>query len=113
MDFTTFSSNLQKLLSRSGKSMRMVSEDTGITASALSRYLRNLRRPDLEYVIRLAEHFNVTVDSLLGLNTENKDGFLNTNLTAESINIAELYQQATLDDRQVIQAVLRKYKKVE
>lgn len=113
MNLVPFSQNLDKLIRRAGKIPQQVAEEAGIPQPTLSRYLKEQRSPSIEYVVKLAVYFNVSVDSLLGLDTGEKDACLQHKLVAESIDIARLYQDASPDDRAVVQAVLRKYKKVE
>ena len=113
MNFAQFPKNLEKLTTRAGKVPQQVAEETGIPQPTISRYFNGLRSPSIDYVVKLAEYFNVSVDSLLGIDDGEKDSCLLDNLVSESIEVARLYQDASPDDRAVVQAVLKKYKKVE
>lgn len=106
MDYSAFRENLNALMeSRGYFSNNSLSVDMGIPAATISRWRTGDRAPDLEYVIRLAEFFGVSIDWLLGF--EN-DRF--SPLPRESQDLIDTYALATKDDRRVIQAVLAKYK---
>jgi Predicted transcriptional regulators len=58
--------NLKKLRQQSGETLKQLSNDTGISYSALSAYERGARKPKYEQLERLAKHFKVTVSYLQG-----------------------------------------------
>lgn len=104
MDFTYFQENLKRLMSSRGFSMKALSEEVGITAATISRYLSGNRTPDLLQIVKIASYFNVSIDWLLGLNGDKFEV-----MPKEIQDIAHLYTLATPDDRRVVQAVLHKY----
>ena len=104
MDFTYFQENLKRLMSSRGFSMKALSEEVGITAATISRYLSGNRTPDLLQIVKIASYFNVSIDWLLGLNGDKFEV-----MPKEIQDIAHLYTLATPDDRRVVQAVLYKY----
>lgn len=104
MDFTIFRQRLSELMESHGYTMRQLSDDLGITAATLSRYLAGIRTPDLIYVVRIAAHFKVTVDWLIGLDDEKYEL-----LSPDIRELIHDYSICTDDDRRVIQAVLKKY----
>jgi SOS-response transcriptional repressor LexA len=65
----TESTKLKEILSRSGMSARQFSGILGISEGQMSNVLRGNRRPSREVLIRLAEHFNVDLNWLLGNET--------------------------------------------
>ena len=103
-DYTAFRTNLRRLMSVRGFSVKGFAAEVDITAATLSRYLSGDRTPDLPYVVRLAQYFNVSIDWLLGLNGDKFEV-----MPKEIQDIAHLYTLATPDDRRVVQAVLHKY----
>ena len=108
MDFTAFRSNLTILMeSRGYSSNNSLSADLGVPAGTISRWKTGDRAPDLEYVIRLAEFFGVSIDWLLGFEQDRY-----SSLPQESQNLLNLYALASEDDRAVIKTVLAKYKGV-
>ena len=108
MDFTIFQQRLRSLLDVRNLSLKIAAEELGVTPATLSRYLTGDRTPDLPYLIRLCDYFDVSFDWLLGLNGEKF-----STLPQEVQDIAHLYSLANQDDRLVVQAVLNKYKTKE
>lgn len=105
IDYSVFRKNLRDLIDGRGLMVLQVAEATGISKITLSRYLNGHRAPDLEYVVRLAQFFNVSVDWMLGLGGERFEL-----LPPEVQTFASRFSLASLDDRRVIEAVLSKYR---
>lgn len=59
--------NLLKLRKRAGKTQKEVAADVEITAAALSSYENGRKQPQLDYLVRLANYYGVTLDWLCGL----------------------------------------------
>ncbi|MGN9096375.1 helix-turn-helix domain-containing protein [Flintibacter porci] len=108
MDYHIFRENLRQLVNGSGKTIQDLAADLSMSTPTLSRYLTGKRTPDLPYVVRISEYFNISIDWLLGLNGEKFDV-----MPPEIQEVATLYAVATKDDRRVVQAVLGKYKEAE
>lgn len=108
-DFKTlqaaFIKNFRTLLDTKGLLNKELAQEIEVTPATVSRYLNGMRAPDLEYVYRIANHFGVSMDWLLGLTDVRSD-----DLTPEIRTVAELYSFATEEDQVVIKTVLRKYK---
>jgi len=105
IDYSAFRENLRRLVEGTSKTQAEVAEELGMSAPTLNRYLVAKRTPDLPYVVQIANHFNVSIDWLLGLNGDKYNV-----MPKEVQEIADLYQAATKDDRRVVEAVLNKYK---
>lgn len=108
MDYRIFRENLRQLVTGSGKTIQDLAAELDMSTPTLSRYLTGKRTPDLPYVVRISEYFNISIDWLLGLNGEKFDV-----MPPEIQEVAALYAVATKDDRRVVQAVLGKYKEAE
>ena len=106
MDYTYFQNNLRDLISQRGLLVRDVAVEINVAPGTMSRYLQGKRSPDLEYVIRIAEYFGVSIDWLLGTNAEQFDL-----LPPQIREVVDLYSRADPEDRKVIDAVLSKYRK--
>lgn len=106
MDFSTFKERLARLMESRGYCIRTLAEAINITPATVSRYLSGARKPDIEYLVKIANHFNVSLDWLMGLSGNRFDV-----LPQEVQDIAYWYSIATDSDKIVIQAVLNKYKK--
>lgn len=103
--FEAFRRNLKVLINNRGMNQADMASELGMSTAALSRYLNGVRSPDLEYVIKIANYFNISVDWLLGLTGERYNV-----MPADLQEVAWLYSLATKDDQNVVQAVLAKYR---
>lgn len=69
--------NLQKLIREKSITQKKLAQYSGLTESAISHYLKGDRIPRGVSLIRIAESLDVTVDELVGFNSEadepNKD----------------------------------------
>lgn len=77
MSVTTknFADRLSDLISESGKGVKQLSEDIGISTGAISKYQNDASTPGADAVVKIAKYFNVTSDWLLGLtNVKTPDG---------------------------------------
>lgn len=106
MNFSTFSNNLRLLIESHGMTAKAFSEEIGIPHATISRYLSENREPKLTYVVQICNFFGVSIDWMVGMGDKKFDA-----LPEDMQNIVSLYAIATEDDRRVIRAVLRKYKK--
>lgn len=66
-------SNLLELRKKTGKTQREVAAETGMTAAALSAYEKGIKQPQLDYAVRLARYYGVTLDKLCGLEETSGD----------------------------------------
>lgn len=66
-----FQQRLSELIKKSGKTQKQISEELGISQSALSNFLSdkwgNLRTPRASTIQEFAKHFNVSADYLQGI----------------------------------------------
>lgn len=69
---TILSENLMKYRTRRELSLKEVAEAIGITYNALSTYEKGTKFPPMEFAIRLAEYYGVSLDELCG---SKKKGF--------------------------------------
>jgi len=60
-----FGDILRCLIEDSDKTQREVAQALNIAPTTLGNYIRNLREPDFETLIKIANYFNVTTDYLL------------------------------------------------
>jgi transcriptional regulator with XRE-family HTH domain len=64
---------LKELRDNSGATRRAVSAATGITEATLFNYEHGLTIPSLDVAGRIASYYGVTIDHLLGRDTEGGD----------------------------------------
>ncbi|MBQ6679497.1 MAG: helix-turn-helix transcriptional regulator [Lachnospiraceae bacterium] len=104
INYEHFRNTLKDLTRSRHLYLKDVAEEIGITKTTISRYLTGDRNPDLEYVIRLANFFDVTVEYLLGLN--------DTRFRAVSDSderILDAYALMPEEDKRIVDAVMEKY----
>ena len=65
-DLEKLPANLLNLRKKAGKQQKDVANAIGITAAALSAYEKGKKQPSLDYAIRLAKHYGVSLDVLCG-----------------------------------------------
>lgn len=104
MNYDVFRTNLKALMNSRGYSAKRLAEELDFVPATVSRYLSGVRQPDLPYVIKIAEHFGVSIDWLLGNCGEKLDV-----LPEEYQSLIRKYSVATLADRKVVETVLEKY----
>ena len=66
----TLSNNIIKFRTRKGITQRQLSEKTNISIIALNRYEKGTIIPNLEAIIKIADVLNISIDELVGRNTE-------------------------------------------
>lgn len=66
----SFGKTISYLRKEKGISQKEASEDLGISQSLLSHYEKGIRECSLEFVVKLADYYNVSCDYLLGRSAE-------------------------------------------
>ena len=61
-----FADNLSDVIYESGKSIREISEETGISTGMLSKYQNDVAEAGIDKLAKLADYFHVSTDWLLG-----------------------------------------------
>lgn len=103
VNIETFRKRLRELIDSHGYTYADVEFYTGITSATVSRYLSAQRLPDMKYILVFCKHFGVSSDWLMGLNDEKPD--------SNTPELLFLYNRASLDDKAVVDTVLKKYRK--
>ena len=63
----SFPDRLKELRKSKGTTQKAIAENLGILEQAYQHYEYGKHKPNYEYVVKLAEYFNVSTDYLLGL----------------------------------------------
>ena len=105
MDYKIFREHMRQLCDSTGKPLREIAEGLKISAATLSRYLTGDRLPEITYLVKVADHFHVSLDWLVGLSGDKYEL-----MPPELQEVASLYGAANADDKRVVQAVLNKYR---
>lgn len=61
---------IREIRKKCGLTMKELGERVGVSESAISQYETGKRQPDYETLLKIADYFNVSVDYLLGQETE-------------------------------------------
>jgi transcriptional regulator with XRE-family HTH domain len=101
--FEIFRHNLKSLMDSRGLNMKELGIALDMNTTSISRYFTE-RNPDLISIWRIADYFDVTIDWLLGRTTSRFDA-----LPVKQQRIANLYSVSSEYDREVINALLKKY----
>jgi len=86
-----------------GYNMSVLAQKADLNVTSISRYLQG-RVPDLIAVWRIADHFGVSIDWLIG---RKEDKF--NNLTEEQLSILNKYNLASEKDKGIVNLFLSKY----
>ena len=84
-------SRLRELAEHSGKSVKTIASEIGITRQSLSGYLNGNNEPQASTICKIASYFGVSSDYLLGIDSANIDDNMqvlqcHTGLSIDSIN---------------------------
>jgi len=69
---TKLPTRLSKIRKEKKISQKELADKIGITSAAVGQYERGERKPSLEILIGLAQHFNISISYLLGLSDEER-----------------------------------------
>ena len=67
-----FADRLQDLIADSGKDMKTLASEIGISSGALSKYQNDNSEPGITALAKIAQYFGVTADYLVGM-SDNKN----------------------------------------
>ena len=103
-DWSIFRTRLRQLMDSNGYNMSTLAENTNINVTSVSRYLSGKFVPDLIAIRRIADHFDVTIDWLVGRAQTKFE-----NLSEEQRTILSKYSAASPADKDVVKLFLSKY----
>lgn len=85
---------LKALRQKKGVILSQAAEGAGMTAPALSYYEKDEKDPSLEYAIKLADYYGVTLDELCGRSTANNSlaGLMRAFITLRGSNMVQELQ---------------------
>lgn len=94
-----FADRLSDLIAESGKTIKTLSKEIGISEGALSKYQNDGAAPSINALAKMAVYFGVSADWLIGLsNKQNHDVSISeyTGLTEQSIEAIRKMDGKTL-----------------
>lgn len=101
-NFDAFKTRLRTLLDSRGYTMKDLGMAINMNATSITRYFID-RNPDIISLWRIADHFGVSIDWLVGRTNEKYE------LPADIQKLISLYLAATETDKLVIDTLLSKY----
>lgn len=102
-EFDTFRRNLRMLIDSYGYTMTELSRELDMNTTSISRYFID-RNPDIVSIWRIADHFDVSIDWLIGRSTSRYEA-----LPPKIQKVANLYSAAKDSDKLVVDTLLQKY----
>lgn len=85
--------NIKELLEKYDMTQKKLAEELDLTPATLGNYIRNIREPDYNTLIRIADYFDVSIDFLLDHNKESK-------LTHEEEILLHLFRSLTAEQKE-------------
>jgi len=79
-----FSAILSELRRKSGENQRQAAAGLGISQALMSHYENGIREPKIEFLVKAAEYYGVSLDYLLGRTVVGMNPFLEEGLPAHS-----------------------------
>lgn len=104
-----FADNLQELIANSGKSMKDLATEIGISAAALSKYQNDAAAANIDALVKIAKYFDVTTDWLLGygeIKRPDPDKIKAHKFTGLSDSALETIAQLSPEQKDMLNAVL-------
>ena len=109
-------SRIKILREKRGLIQAILATELGITQQTLSKYEKDVNIIKIDVLKRLAEHFNVTTDYLLGLSDVKRDltGQLKISETLdEYYDLIEVYKKLDRYDQELVWSILQIVRKNE
>lgn len=100
-DMKIFTKNLWRLMLSRGMSQQDMADAIGASKGTISRYNWGTRLPNIPFLFKIAQYFNVSIDWLLGYNPYRGD--------ASDMEILNRYHAASITDKQYVNSILGKY----
>lgn len=85
---------MKELLEENNMTQRELAEALGFTPAALGNYIRNVREPDYNTLIQIAEYFHVSIDTLLNHN-------YNSQLNNDEELLLSLFRSMTSEQKEI------------
>ena len=104
----TFGQKLRELMEEKNITQKELSQMISISPSAISNYVQNIREPDFDTLRRIANFFQVSVDYLLSMESQNSNGFLEEDLLRVFRTMTETEKELFIEQGKVIVRINRK-----
>lgn len=85
--------NLKHLLEQHGVTQKEFAHELDITPAALGNYIRNIREPDYNTLMKISDYFHVSTDFLLGHGT-------GLQITHEEEALINVFRSLTIEQKE-------------
>ncbi len=85
--------SLRNLLEQHNMTQKQLAEKLSITSGALGNYIRNVREPDYNTLIQIADYFHVSIDYLL-------DHQIHSDITHEEETLLNIFRSLTPEQKE-------------
>ena len=99
--------NLRKLREEARISQKQLAEIIGISQQSINKYENHKIEPDIETLIRIADHFCVSVDHLIGHDITNTAQV--SDLSGEENRLLSDYRRLNAQQKQAVLTVLQAF----
>lgn len=86
--------NLKELIEQHDMTQKQLARKLDITPAALGNYIRNIREPDYDTLIRIADFFHVSIDFLL-------NHYVDSQTTHEEELLLNIFRSLSIDQREL------------
>ncbi len=97
--------NLKLIRDKKGLSQQALADKLGISQQSIYKYETQETEPDIKMLMKIADHFGVSVDFLIGHTTKD-------DATAEETTLVSKYRLLTKSEQDSILAVIDNYMKL-
>lgn len=103
--------NLKKLREEEGISQKALAERIGVSQQSINKYENHNIEPDIETMIRIADHFNTSVDHLIGRTPIRRmiEPAYTLVLNKEEQSLIEAFRTLTATQRKTVYTVATSY----
>lgn len=108
-----FQSELKELRIRHSLTQKELGEDLQVSKDQIRFWESGRSQPNLEQLIRIAEHFDISLDELLGLEPIKKQQPAFSPLSEEENELLETYRNADEADKEFMLSLARRFQSQE
>ena len=102
--------NLRMLRISRGMSQQQLADVIGTSQQSINKYENHNVEPDIATLIKIADHFETTVDFLVGHTVENA-AIKSPWLSPEEQYLIDSFRQLSKDEKESIRLILKNYRK--
>ena len=103
--------NLKELRATNGISQQQLADAIGLSQASIWKYENQIGEPTLDTLMKLADYFDVSVDYLIGHNSETNECFPTrvTNLSYDEREMLSIYRKLSQGEKDGVRRILRSH----